>query len=80
MTSPSKAIVARSNAIPPTPTSTDCGPYGRSNGGGGTLSLSERDNHIAVKSAAQATASRSSARAGQQAGRLHAPNHTRHRA
>ncbi len=73
VTSPSKAIVARSVAIPPTPPGTNCSPYGTSNGGGGTLHVTESGNSIKVKSASQRpTAAAENARS------LHAPRHARH--
>jgi hypothetical protein len=73
VTSPSKAIVARSVAIPPTPPGTNCAPYGTSNGGGGTLHITESGNAIKVKSGSQGPKG-----ADERAGRLHAPRHGRH--
>lgn len=71
VTSPSKSITVRSVAIPPTPPGTNCGAYGQSNGGGGTVNVATQGNTIAVKSAAHPAA------AATRDGGLHAPRHPR---
>lgn len=76
VTSPSKAIRVQSTAIPPTPSGTDCGAYGTSNGGGGTTNVTLNNNHIAVKAASSTSAT--SRATGARAGGLHVPRHPGH--
>lgn len=81
VTSPSKGIQLRSRAIPPTPPGTNCGAYGTSNGGGGTVDVTLSNNHIAVEKASHTSAgSRQSAMTSAGSGGLHAPRHPHHRA
>jgi hypothetical protein len=80
VTSPSKAIQLRSQAIPPTPPGTNCGPYGTSNGGGGTVNVTLDNNHIAINHGSNVSArTRSSATSGARRGVLHVPRHPDHR-
>lgn len=80
VTAPSKAIRLHSTAVPQTPPGTNCGPYGTSNGGGGTVNVTLNNNHIAVKPASAAAATSRSATTGTRSGGLHAPHHPHHRA
>jgi hypothetical protein len=74
VTSPSKSIETRSTAIPPTPIGTDCGPYGTSNGGGGTIDVTTNQNLIKVKPASHSSAaSNSQAAPWERSGGLHLP-------
>lgn len=80
VTSPSKAIRLRSTAIPPTPSGTNCAPYGTSNGGGGTLNVATHNNTIKVKPASHSSAtSNSPAESDKRFGDLHVPRHPHHR-
>jgi hypothetical protein len=79
VTSPSKGIVTRSIAVPPTPSTTDCTPYGRSNGGGGTLNVTTNANLIKVKAASHSpAASFSSVAPRKRMGGLHVPTYPQH--
>jgi hypothetical protein len=72
---PSKGIETRSSAIPPTPPGTDCGPYGTSNGGGGTVNVTTNANLIKVKRPSHSTpALRSPAASWGRSGGLHVPH------
>jgi hypothetical protein len=81
VTSPSKGIETRSIAIPPTPPGTDCGSYGTSNGGGGTVNITTNQNLIKVKPASHSSAaSNSPAASWERLGGLHLPRRPDRRA
>lgn len=81
VTSPSNAIEIQATAVPATPNTTSCAPYGTSNGGAGTLDVTEANDSITVKSASShAKAQQRSSATAKRIGGLHAPRHLRHHA
>lgn len=78
VTSPSNAIEVQSVGTPATPSGTTCAPYSDSNGGGGTLDVTENNDNITVKAAASAAATAAVTSGRRTVGGLHAPHHPKH--
>lgn len=75
VTAPSNAVKIRAIAAPPTPNGVNCSPYSPSNGGGGTLNLTE--NNVGISIHSNIAAGTSLSRAGSLGG-LHVPRRPRH--